>query len=199
MKYTLKYMYVKEIDIYFKSTSISCGIILSNKIIIAPRYKRYPTDIFQTKFICEILYRFTNLREYCIRREEIKICRDGSIGAQEGLPSEWRSRDAMSVLSFSSFSSFLFLSPSLFRLLDTSPPFESISNDLKYYGKTLPPLEQFHSCPFCRTFFLFLFLMPSSLSKRRKLLTRCYSCSLKENGERTDAIPISEANHICMQ
>lgn len=81
---------------------------------------------------------------------------------------------------YSFFSSFLSRSlPYLFRLLDTSPLFESISNDLKYYGKTLPPLEQFHSCPFCHTLF-FLFLMPNSPSKRRKLLTqRCYSVQLQ--------------------
>lgn len=65
-------MYVKEIDIYFKSTSISCGIIiLSNKIIIAPRYKRYPTDIFQTKFICEIvsIYKLARIL-YSSRRDK---------------------------------------------------------------------------------------------------------------------------------
>lgn len=80
----------------------------------------------------------------------------------EVLSPEWRSgRDVYTI--------FPSLSP--FRSLDTSPSFESISNDLEYYGETLPSSRQFHSRPFSlpRAFLL----VPSIVSERRKLLTQC--------------------------
>lgn len=69
-----------------------------------------------------------------------------SYGGTEGLLSKWRSgRDVCTRIPSCRPSTLAPASLSLFRPLDTGPPFESISNDLEYYGETLPPLEQFHS------------------------------------------------------
>lgn len=99
-------------------------------------------------------------------------------------------------LSFSFFLSFFFffLSLSLFRRLDTSPPFESISNDLEYYDETLPPLEQFHSCPFCHTLF-FLFLIPSSLGAQKTSRAAVLRASRKIR-EMARRIPFQYQNRI---